>query len=82
MNIHDYKNEKNYNSLFVEMGIMAQFISVYIGNLKLASRAIKNYDDAYIKSQFNLGTNDLVGYSLAIFKVSSSTQSYILKLEG
>ncbi|WP_142415620.1 hypothetical protein [Hathewaya massiliensis] len=79
MNISDYKKEKDYDSLFVDMGIIAQFISVYIGKFKLAARAIKNYNDVYIKSQFELENNDLVGYSLAIFPIKSNTQSYILK---
>lgn len=77
-NINNYRDRKDNKLDFVYMGIIAQLISVYVAKFKCGARGIKNYNDIHIKKNFNLSENDLVGYSVSVFPITSKSQMYIL----
>lgn len=59
--------EEDSSKLFMDLGYMAQEISIIASKYSLAARGMKNYNDSHIKKNFRLEENKFIGYSLAIF---------------
>lgn len=76
MVVPEYRDKDTYNELFVDMGVLAQFLSICVANLSLAARPMKNYNDVHLKNKFKLSKSDLIGYSLLVFPLLSEAQSY------
>lgn len=55
------------SQLFIDLGYMAQEISIIASKYTLAARGMKNYNDFYIKKNFRFKENKFIGYSLALF---------------
>ncbi|MFC7366448.1 MULTISPECIES: hypothetical protein [Bhargavaea] len=53
--------------LFMEMGRLMQFISVFMAGENCAVRCLKNYDDAYVRSKTGLPDDMAIGYSAIVF---------------
>lgn len=63
------KNEfgEDSSQLFIDLGYMAQEISIIASKYSLAARGMKNYNDTHIKKSFKLEEDKFIGYSLALF---------------
>ncbi len=78
MNIPDYKEIKDIQIVFHTMGMLAQFLSIYMAKMGYSSRCLKNYNDRYIKLKVGLGSNDLIGYSVVAFQNRGEVGSFYI----
>ncbi|MBU5467372.1 hypothetical protein KQI49_11120 [Virgibacillus sp. MSJ-26] len=67
-----HQNQQSYDQKFVDIGYIAQYISLLISKWGRASRGMKNYKDSYLKERFNIPKKEFLGYSLMIFPPSHS----------
>jgi len=73
------KMQKGFEELFIEMGYIAQEISVLVAKYNLAARGMKNYNDYVIKEKFGLNEDDIIGYSIVIFSNNNASHSIFLE---
>jgi hypothetical protein len=78
MNVPDYKEIKDIQTVFHTMGMLAQFLSTYMAKVGYSSRCLKNYNDRYIKLKVGLGSNDLIGYSVVAFQNRGEVGSFYI----
>lgn len=73
------KSKKIYDSYFMQMGCIAQHLSVIAARYGLAARGMKNYNDLNVKQKFNLTDETIIGYSVNIFEALNTSHSLLLK---
>ena len=66
LTIEDSDTVHNHTPQFIQMGMIMQFISVFMATEGYAVRCLKNYDDPYIKARTFMGDNEVIGYSSVI----------------
>ncbi|RLL42885.1 hypothetical protein D8M04_15160 [Oceanobacillus piezotolerans] len=76
---HPKFHEYSYDSSFINMGYIAQYLSLLATKWGKASRGMKNYKDVYIKKKLDLPETEFIGYSLMIFPKTNSTSSSYIK---
>ncbi|MFD2306601.1 hypothetical protein [Enterococcus termitis] len=73
------KNKQKYDQYFVQIGRIAQHLSVIAARYGLAARGMKNYNDLNVKKKFNLTDETIIGYSVNIFEALNTSHSLMLK---